>query len=149
MNKTVKAVVFWLLIGVSSLLLWEVIKAEHANKGSTEITYSQFMSDVEAGKVASVSITGTQIRGRYRDGSGMFHLTGPSDPKVFLGTLQEKGVEVSFRDAVNASGPMQLLGTWAPLILLGALWFFMIRKMQRQGPGPPAPPSSNAPINPV
>ena len=28
---------------------------------------------------------------------------------------------------------MQLLGTWAPLILLGALWFFMIRQMQTGG----------------
>jgi cell division protease FtsH len=29
--------------------------------------------------------------------------------------------------------PLQLLGTWAPLILLGALWFFMIRQMQTGG----------------
>jgi hypothetical protein len=29
--------------------------------------------------------------------------------------------------------PLQLPGTWAPLILLGGLWFFMIRQMQRRG----------------
>ncbi len=33
----------------------------------------------------------------------------------------------------NGSWPLQLLGTWAPLILLGALWFFMIRQMQTGG----------------
>ena len=31
---------------------------------------------------------------------------------------------------------MTLLGTWAPLILLGALWFFLIRQMQSGGNKP-------------
>jgi cell division protease FtsH len=33
----------------------------------------------------------------------------------------------------SGSWPLQLLGTWAPLILLAALWFFMIRQMQTGG----------------
>ncbi len=148
MNKTVKAVVFWLLIGVSSLLLWEVTKAEHANKGSTEISYSRFMSDVEAGNVASVTITGTQIHGSYRDGSA-FGLTGPSSPGIFLEKLRDKNVNIRFRDPAGNSLPAQLLGTWAPLILLAALWFFMIRQIKKRVQSPPAPPNSNAPINPT
>jgi cell division protease FtsH len=33
----------------------------------------------------------------------------------------------------NGSWPIQILGTWAPLILLGALWFFVMRQMQTGG----------------
>ncbi len=40
---------------------------------------------------------------------------------------------MAFRDVNSGSLPLQLLGTWAPLILLGALWFFMIRQMQTGG----------------
>ncbi len=40
---------------------------------------------------------------------------------------------VNFRDINSGSLPLTLLGTWAPLILLGALWFFMIRQMQTGG----------------
>jgi cell division protease FtsH len=47
--------------------------------------------------------------------------------------LNDKHVTVIFHDANSGSLPLQLLGTWAPLILLGALWFFMIRQMQTGG----------------
>ena len=50
-----------------------------------------------------------------------------------LKNLQSKGVNITFRDVNSGSLPLQLLGTWAPLILLGALWFFMIRQMQTGG----------------
>ena len=67
MNRTLKAVVFWLLIGISALLLWEVVKPSRESR-SDEISYSRFVSDVEAGSVESVTIAGQQIRGWYREG---------------------------------------------------------------------------------
>jgi cell division protease FtsH len=47
--------------------------------------------------------------------------------------LRDKGVSMNIRDITSGSWPLQLLGTWAPLILLAALWFFMIRQMQTGG----------------
>jgi cell division protease FtsH len=130
MNQTVKTVVFWLTIVVSALLLWKVVKSAPEQQRSPDITYSQFMSDVEAGKVASVNITGNRIQGQYRDGKESFRLTGPSNPGVFLDKLKDKGVEIVFKDPSAETLPLQLLGTWAPLILLASLWFFMIRQMR-------------------
>ncbi|MGH9495698.1 MAG: ATP-dependent metallopeptidase FtsH/Yme1/Tma family protein [Candidatus Sulfotelmatobacter sp.] len=135
MDQRIKTVVFWLVIVIAAMLLWNIVRADKNDRQGAEISYSQFMSDVEAGRVASVSITGTQIRGHYRDGSVVFRLTGPADPKVFLGTLQQKGVEVSFRDATIASGPMQLMGTWAPLILWAAV-VFHVPTDAKAGTGP-------------
>jgi cell division protease FtsH len=130
-NRTVRAVVFWFVIGISALLLWQVVKSTPAQQGVSEISYSQFISQVEVGEVAKVTIAGSQIQGRYRSG-GAFRLVGPASQGVFLDLLREKGVEIWFRDAESGSWPSQLLGTWAPLILLAALWFFMIRQMQRR-----------------
>jgi cell division protease FtsH len=130
-NQTVKTGLFWLLIVVSALLLWSVVKSALEQTRSPEITYSQFISDVEAGKVVSVVITGNRIQGQYRDGKGTFRLTGPSNPGVFLDKLKDKGVEIVFKDAPTDGLPVQLLGTWAPLILLASLWLLVIRQMRR------------------
>ena len=138
MNSTVKTVLFWLLIGVSALLLWEVVKGAREGQKDKEINFSQFMTDVDQGNIRELTLTVNlnvmEVRGKYRDGSA-FHTTALATyftPEL-LNSLNHKGVMITPRDASNGSLPLQLLGTWAPLILLGALWFFMIRQMQTGG----------------
>jgi len=137
-NSTVKTVLFWLLIGVSALLLWEVVKGAREGQKDREINFSQFMTDVDQGHIRELNLTVNlnvmEVRGKYLDGSA-FHTTalaGYFTPEL-LNSLNHKGVQVTPRDANSGSLPLQLLGTWAPLILLGALWFFMIRQMQTGG----------------
>ena len=134
MNSTVKTVLFWLLIGISALLLWEVVKSSRDGQKDKEPNATQFMSDVEQNTVRELTVNGMEVRGKYRDGSA-FHttVTGTYFTPEVLKDLKSKGVNVNFRDANSSSLPLQLLGTWAPLILLGALWFFMIRQMQTGG----------------
>ena len=99
-----------------------------------ELNVSQFMTDVEQNNIRELTVNGMEVRGKHRDGSA-FHTTAPGNyftPEVLKG-LHDKGVNVNFRDINSGSLPLQLLGTWAPLILLGALWFFMIRQMQTGG----------------
>ncbi len=132
MNSTVKTVLFWLLIGVSALLLWEVVKGARDGPKDKEPPFSQFMADVDQGLVREVTVDGMQIKGKYKDGSA-FHTTAPANYPDMIKSLRDKNVSMSFRDVNSGSLPLQLLGTWAPLILLGALWFFMIRQMQTGG----------------
>jgi cell division protease FtsH len=134
MNQTIKTIVFWIVIVVSASLLWQVVRSRSASSPSSEISYSTFISKAQSGEIASVSIMGTRIEGEYRNGKGTFWLAGPSDPAAFLGILQEKGVEIRFRDGSANNTALQLLGTWAPLLLLGALWLVMVRQMRRKGP---------------
>jgi cell division protease FtsH len=131
-NSTVKTVLFWLLIGVSALLLWQVVKSARDGQKDKEINFSEFMGNVEAGRVRDVTVDGQQAKGHLTDNSA-FHTTAPLNYPDMIKTLREKGVSLSFRDVNSGSLPLQLLGTWAPLILLGALWFFMIRQMQTGG----------------
>ncbi|PYX31102.1 MAG: cell division protein FtsH [Acidobacteria bacterium] len=132
MNSTVKTVVFWLVIGLSALLLWQVIQAGRSGQKVQDINFTQFMSDVDQGKVREVTVDGMQVSGKHVDNSA-FHTTAPSNYPDMIKVLRDKGVNITFKDASNGSWPLQLLGTWAPLILLGALWFFMIRQMQTGG----------------
>ena len=134
MNSTVKTVLFWLLIGVSALLLWEVVKGARDGNKDKEVNVTQFMSDIDQNNIKEITVNGMEVRGKYKDGSA-FHTTAPANyftPEL-LKNLQSKSVNITFRDVNSGSLPLQLLGTWAPLILLGALWFFMIRQMQTGG----------------
>jgi len=133
-NSTVKTVLFWLLIGISALLLYTVVRGAQNSQKDKEPNATQFMADVDQNTVRELTVNGMEVRGKYRDGSA-FHTILESNyftPEV-LKDLKAKGVNVNFRDANSSSLPLQLLGTWAPLILLGALWFFMIRQMQTGG----------------
>ncbi len=132
MNSTVKTVLFWLLIGVSALLLWEVVKGARDGQKDKEKNFTEFMSDVDAGHVHDVTVDGMQVKGKLVDNTA-FHTTVPANYPDMIKTLRDKGVNITFRDVNSGSLPLQLLGTWAPLILLGALWFFMIRQMQTGG----------------
>jgi len=133
-NSTVKTVLFWLLIVVSAALLWEVVKSARDGQKDKEINVTQFMSDIDQSKIHDLNVNGMEVHGKYTDGSA-FHTTAPANyftPEM-LKTLQSKGVNISFRDVNSGNLPLTLLGTWAPLILLAALWFFMIRQMQTGG----------------
>jgi cell division protease FtsH len=131
-NSTVKTVLFWLLIGVSALLLWQVVKSAREPGKDKEVNFTEFMNDVDAGRVHEVTVDGMQVKGKLTDQTS-FHTTAPSNYPNMIDTLRAKGVNITFRDVNSGSLPLQLLGTWAPLILLAALWFFMIRQMQTGG----------------
>jgi cell division protease FtsH len=130
-NSTVKTVVFWLVIGISALLLWQVIQQGRNSQKDAEINFSQFLTDVDQGNVHEVTVDGMQVRGKYRNGSA-FHTNAPSNYPDMIKTLRDKGVVMTFRDINSGSWPTWLLNL-APLVLLAALWFFMIRQMQTGG----------------
>jgi cell division protease FtsH len=132
-NSTVKTVIFWLVIVLSAFLLWQVVRtgSSGAQKEQT-IPFSQFLSDVDQGNVGEVTITAQEVRGKFKDGH-LFNTTAPVNYPDMIKSLREKGVNINIHDVTNGSWGLQLLGTWAPLILLAALWFFMIRQMQTGG----------------
>jgi len=131
-NSTVKTVIFWLVIVLSAFLLWQVVRTGSNGPKEKPINFSQFLENVDQGNVKEVTITAQEVRGKFKDDTG-FNTTAPANYPDMIKNLRDKGVNINIRDVTNGSWPLQLLGTWAPLILLAALWFFMIRQMQTGG----------------
>ena len=77
MNSTVKTVLFWLLIGISALLLWEVVKGARDGQKDAELNVTQFMGDVDQGNIRELMVNGMEVRGKHKDGSA-FHTTAPA-----------------------------------------------------------------------
>jgi cell division protease FtsH len=131
-NSTVKTVVFWLVIVLSAFLLWQVVKAGGAGQKEQEFNFSKFMTEVDQGNVKEVTINLQEVHGKLQNDGSPFHTTVPTNYPDMIKLLRDKGVNISVRDASSGSWPSWLLNL-APLILLAALWFFMIRQMQTGG----------------
>ena len=132
MNSTVKTVLFWVVILVSAFLLWQVVRQGTSGQKEKEINFSQFMTDVNQGNVRDVRIIGMEVRGKYKNDNSAFHTTVPPNYPDMYKTLYEKGVVMDVKDISNGTWPSWILNL-APLVLLAALWFFMIRQMQTGG----------------
>ncbi|MGA8868797.1 MAG: ATP-dependent metallopeptidase FtsH/Yme1/Tma family protein, partial [Candidatus Sulfotelmatobacter sp.] len=96
-----------------------------------EISYSQFMSDIDAGDVVKVTISGNRAQAQYRTEGKTFQVVVPHSQEAMLAALRSKGAEIWIKDSGTESNSLQLLETWAPLLLLGVLWLYMIRQMRK------------------
>ncbi len=132
MNSTVKQVVFWLVILLSGVLLWSVVKNNSTGVKEHEINFSQFLSEVDQGKIKDVTVYGPEVRGDYRDEKAGFHTTVPPNYTDMYKSLRDKGVNITVKDVSGGGWPSWLL-QMLPLVVILGLWFFMIRQMQSGG----------------
>src|SRR5438046_3217469 len=63
-SNPIKTIVFWLVIVLSSVLLWQVVKAGATGNKEAEISFSRFMQDVDHGDVYEVTIAGSEVHGK-------------------------------------------------------------------------------------
>ncbi len=132
MNSTFKTVILWVTLVAVAVVLWRIIQGGPNSGKDHEIAYTQFMADLNDNKVADVTIEGSVARGKMRDGS-MYHLVVPANNPTFQKTLDDhKDVNTSYKSDQGWNWPMALI-QFSPFILLGVLWFVMIRQMQTGG----------------
>ena len=129
MNSTVKTIIFWMVILLAALALWQVVKNAGTAQPAPEISYSQFLSKTDAGDIVRVRISKVRASGIDRDGNP-FRVVVPSSQEQMLQLLRQKNVEVWYIDTPDDSVSRWLVNLLAPLALLAALWYFMIRQIR-------------------
>jgi cell division protease FtsH len=99
---------------------------------SKSVPFSEFMMDVDAGKVEKVAITGQEINGSYRADKETFHTYAPAQYEGLANKLIDKGILVTAKEPTQSPWA-QLLYSWAPILLLIGFWIFFMRQMQSGG----------------
>jgi cell division protease FtsH len=132
-NSTFKTVILWVTLVAVAVVLWRIIQGGPNGGKDQEITYTEFMSNLNQNNIADVTIEGNVARGKLRNGS-MYHAVVPASNQGLLTALDaHKDVtKTSFKDSQGWNWSMALL-QFSPFILLGVLWFVMIRQMQTGG----------------
>jgi cell division protease FtsH len=132
LNSTLKSLVFWMILVVIGLLVWNL--STQFQKPATVLTFSDFMNQVANEQIATVTITGTEVSGTFKndvEGKG-FRLTVPEQYEGLANTLIEKNVVVTAKPASTSPWSL-LLTTWAPILLMIGFWIFIMRQMQSGG----------------
>ena len=98
----------------------------------SDVIFSEFMDQVEGGKVSEVTIQGDRVNGKYLDGSSFQTMT-PSKDQDLVRILRDKGVRIVVVPPEQTSWYMNILISWFPMILLLGIWIFFMRQMQAGG----------------
>jgi len=127
--KPVKNIAFWVAAGAIIIFLWSLLQTPSLVK--TDVTFSQFLNDTEGQKIQSVVITGTEIKGTYKDGTA-FKTVLPQQFNDLVKILRDNKVDIDVKDA-NKSPWFSYLFTWFPIIILILFWVFFMKQMQSGG----------------
>jgi len=125
-------IAFWVILFLLILALFNLFSGGSVATSDRSVSYSEFMSRVEAGQVSSVTLDGERVEVTGSDGS-RYVTIAPSDATL-TDKLVAKGVEVR-ADPQESSGFMSLLSLWLPFIVLIGIWIFFMNRMQGGGRG--------------
>ena len=89
MNSTLKSLVFWMVLVVVAVGVWNF--SSKFQSPSKPVPFSDFMTDVEAGKVEKVTITGQEIIGSFRADKETFHTYAPAQYEGLANKLIAQG----------------------------------------------------------
>ncbi|MBP1633726.1 MAG: ftsH [Acidobacteria bacterium] len=129
MNSTLKSLLFWMVLIVVGVLIWNFSTSFQPRE--RVVSFTEFMQRVDAGQVASVTITGNEVTGIDKS-SETFRLIVPQQYEGLANRLQEKGVTITAKEP-STSPWASLLYSWAPILLMIGFWIFLMRQMQSGG----------------
>ncbi len=129
-NPNYRNLALWAIIAVLLIALFNLFQAPQQRGAAREIPYSEFLREVDSGRVNSVTISGSRISGTFSDASSGFQTYSPGDPAL-VERLETKGVTINARPETDGSNSIfGYLISWLPMILILGVWIFFMRQMQ-------------------
>jgi cell division protease FtsH len=129
MNANLRNFALWVIIVLLLLALFTLFQNPGQRTSSTDIAFSQLLSEVDAGHVRDVQIQGPDIHGTFTNGTS-FQTYAPSDPTL-VKRLYDAKVQITAKPpGDNVPWFVSLLVSWLPFIALIGVWIFLSRQMQ-------------------
>jgi cell division protease FtsH len=122
----------WVIIALLLVVLFNLFQPGSSRTAATQVAYSDFIGEVNGGRVREVVIQGRTVSGQLTDGR-TFQSYAPEDPSL-VQRLTDKGVRVIAKPEESDMNPMlHYLLSWFPMLLLIGVWVFFMRQMQAGG----------------
>ena len=118
----------WVVIGVLLIALFSLFQGQVMKSTTKEITYTEFWDKVNGGTIKSFTDSANYITGKDTSGAAFEGYIPLQDSD--LTKLRDQKIEMNFKPPQSENFWGNALLSWAPLILLGAVWFFFMRQMQ-------------------
>ena len=126
----VKNLIMWVIIVLLSVGLFNMFQDPNKiNTNKSTLPFSNFLNEVDAGRVVEVKIQGNNISGVLADGN-TFSTYSPNYPEL-VDKLSSKGVSiVASPQEDKMPSLLGILLSWFPMLLLIGVWIFFMRQMQ-------------------
>ncbi|MCQ4162858.1 ATP-dependent zinc metalloprotease FtsH [Roseomonas sp. GC11] len=133
MNNFGRNLALWVIVALLLVALFNLFQPSSSTRQTgQQVAYSDFLNDVNGGRVREVTIQGRTLTGVFADGRTLTTYT-PEDPTL-VSRLTEKGVRVLARPEESDVNPLfHYLLSWFPMLLLIGVWIFFMRQMQGGG----------------
>ena len=125
--KAGKNFVIWLIVIAVLSFLMNGFQEGAQRISSGNLAFSDFMNEVEAKRVADVTIAGANVSGHLTDGRS-FYTYAPYDPSM-VETLRQNGVVVKAEpEDTTANTFWGIVISWFPMIMLIGVWIYFMRQ---------------------
>jgi len=122
----------WVIIALLLVVLFNLFQPGASHPAAAQVAYSDFIGEVNGGRVRDVTIMGRTVSGQLTDGRS-FQTYTPEDPTL-VSRLTDKGVRVIAKPEDDGTSPLvHYLLSWFPMLLLIGVWVFFMRQMQGGG----------------
>ena len=131
MNPNFRNFALWAIIALLLIALFSMFQTSPSQTASSEVPYSQFLREVDAGRVREVTVTGNRVLGKYSESGTAFQTYAPVVDDNLLSKLEAKNVMIVARPETDgSSGFLSYVGTLLPMLLILGVWLFFMRQMQ-------------------
>jgi cell division protease FtsH len=130
----VKQVLIWVLTIGCLVVGWRYVVTNLGTAHDKGLSVTEMQNDAEGGKISTMLVNGEDVTGTYKDSKETFHASIPGNymDRGEVKDLTDHGVNVTIK---NQQGNLywSALLSFAPILVLVALFMFMMRQMQSGG----------------
>ena len=143
-NRTMRSLALWVIIALLLLTVYQMLKGGRSPEA--EITYTQFIREVEKGNVTSVFIIEKEVSGHFNEptlvsiGEGLpqrevesFKVWLPAVDPDLAEKIWEENPNATVRSKPQGMNWLSVLLSWLPILLILGFWIFIVRQMQGGG----------------
>jgi ATP-dependent metalloprotease FtsH len=143
-GRPFRSLAFWTLVVLLSLMAFRMYQGGVMGNQRAAISYTRFIREVDAGNIESLEITERAVTGELKKAGKVKVGSHEVDFKTFRTNILGDGLDV--RDRVWTKNPgaeidvrdtgfnwVSALFTYLPMVLIFAIWLFLLRQMQSGG----------------
>ena len=135
MNKTVKNIILWAVIGIILIFVFSSFGQNYTNQ--KKITYSQFIEKIQNGEIKQLTID-KQVIECLSKNDEYFSTYAPTALDQY--TIDEEwinkyNINIKSKQPEQQSVILHTLISWLPIIIFIAIWVFFMRQLQGGGKG--------------
>lgn len=123
----------WGLVVVIFLVALQLFSSPATQSQVRELTYTEFVQQLENGSVASAEVSKTQVSGKLSNGDDFVTTITESGQATIADRLNASGVTTTIEKEEELPLLLSLLFNILPLLIFLALFFFVMRQMQGAG----------------